>query len=174
MTIRAGSNIRREPSPDRSRREAMRRIGLVGGAVLFTMLLASCRKPIAPAADRDAIAATVEKFHQALARGDAAAASGLLAVDAQILESGERQTRAEYIADHLPADINFARSVASTRSGIIVRQEGNVAWATANSRSTGQFLGRDLDSDGTELIVLSKQPEGWRIRAIHWSGHSHR
>lgn len=142
--------------------------------LLFLITLASCRRPLPPAADREAIVATIEDFHQALSNGDGVRASTLLAADAQVLESGDRQTREEYLHDHLPADLEFAKAVPSTRTPPVVRQDGNVAWTTSNSRSVGSFNGRNLDSDGTELMVLSKEPDGWRIRAIHWSGHSHR
>jgi len=60
--------------------------------------------------------AVAARFSQALARGDSAAAARLLAPDAVILESGGRETRAQYIAGHLGEDIDFARSVISTRT----------------------------------------------------------
>jgi ketosteroid isomerase-like protein len=141
--------------------------------LILTVATTSCRRPIPPAADRDAIAQTVNTFHEALERGDQSAVLSLLAPDAQILESGVRQTVEEYTREHLGSDIGFAKSVKSTRSGIIVRQEGAVAWTTETSRSTGRFLGRDVDNEGTELMVLAKSDDGWRIRAIHWSIHSH-
>ncbi len=97
----------------------------------------------------------------------------LLAEDAQVLEMGVRETREQYSGEHLTADVLFAKTVASTRSAMVVRQEGPVAWTTQQSRTEGRFMSRDVDSDGTELMVLTKTPDGWRIRAIHWSSHSH-
>lgn len=141
-------------------------------AVTFVALVASCRKPIPTAPDREAIAATVEAFHAALRRGDRAGALDLLAPDAQILESGHRQTRAEYENEHLAADIDFAKAVTSPRAALIVRQEGNVAWTSVTDRSKGEFQGRPVDSEGAELMVLSKTAERWQIRAIHWSSHT--
>lgn len=137
-------------------------------------MIGSCQRPIPAASDREAIAATVNAFHDALAKGDEAAALSLLAEDAQILESGDRQTRAAYTREHLPADIAFAKTVPSTQFALIVRQEGDVAWTTATSQSKGTYSGREINSDGAELMVLHKTSNGWRIRAIHWSGHPHR
>jgi len=153
----------------------MKRTTLLAIAWPFLLgLPASCRRPIPTAPDREAIAAAVDGFHAALAKGDANAATELLAADAQVLENGDRQTREEYLAEHLPADVEFARAVQSTRTGLVVRQESDVAWTTSTSRSRGTFRGRETDSDGTEIMVWSKTAGGWRIRAIHWSGHPHK
>lgn len=138
------------------------------------MSLGACRRPIPPAPDRDAIAATVQSFHDALARGDRAAAMALLADDAQILESGHRETREQYERGHLGSDIDFAKAIPSTRGAFIVRQEGNVAWTTSTSRSTGRMHSTEIDAEGAELMVLAQEGDRWKIRAIHWSSHSHR
>ena len=137
-------------------------------------LISSCQKPIPPAPERDAIAETVNAFHLALERGDSAAALALLAPDAQVLEMGMRETREQYAGGHLQADISFAKADSSTRSAMIVRQEGNVAWTTQLSRSQGSFMSRAVDSEGTELTVLAKTGERWQVRAVHWSSHPHR
>ena len=143
--------------------------------VLSVCLLAtSCRRPIPPAPERESIAATVAAFHDALAKGDTRAATDLLADDVQVLENGERQNRAQYLEQHLPADIAFAKSVPTTYTALLVRQEGDVAWTTSTYRSTGRFNSREVNSEGAELMVLAKTPDGWRIRAIHWSGQPHR
>ena len=136
------------------------------------LAVSSCRKPIATAPDREAIATTVTAYHEALAKGDRGAALALLAPDAQILETGHRQTRDEYEAEHLGSDIDFAKAVPSTRGALIVRQEGNVAWTSATGRSAGTFRGRAIDAENAELMVLAKTEAGWRIRAIHWSSHN--
>lgn len=136
-------------------------------------LIVSCRRPFPTAPDRETIAGKVSAFHDALARGDRAAAMGLLAPDAQILESGHHQTREEYAQEHLDSDIAFAQAVPNTRGAMIVRQEGAVAWATSTGRSAGTFRGREVNAENAELMVLVKTEDGWRIRAIHWSNHSH-
>ena len=135
------------------------------------ILLVSASAAAKPDPDPE-IAATVERFHVALNKGDAAAALALLAPDAQILESGHTETRAEYEKGHLSADIEFAQAVPSKREDVVTRQEGSVAWSTSTSRTAGDFKGRAIDAAGTELMVLSKTADGWRIRAIHWSSRS--
>src|SRR6476619_707425 len=60
-------------------------------------------------------AATVDSFHKALRRGDAAWAAALLAEDALIFESGEvERSKAEYASHHLGADAEFSKRVTST------------------------------------------------------------
>ena len=151
----------------------MKRVLTVAGVIVELASLVSCRRPIPMAPDREAIATTVSAFHHALAKGDKSAALALLAPDAQILESGARQTRDEYEAQHLAADIEFAQAVQDTRGALIVRQDGNVAWTSSTNRSTGKFRDRDVDSESAELMVLARTDAGWRIRAIHWSSHAH-
>ena len=119
--------------------------------------------------DTREVKAAVEGFYQALTHNDRAAALALLSPDAVILESGESQTRAEYEREHLVEDIAFAGATKTERSPLTIRQEGNVAWTTATSKTTGTFQGRKIDSTGVELMVLTKDASGWRIRAIHWS-----
>jgi ketosteroid isomerase-like protein len=117
------------------------------------------------------VARTVERFHQALAQGDGAAALALLAPSATILESGNLETVEEYRANHLPADIEFARAVKEGRTPTLVTVRGDVAWAVATSVTQGTFHGRPISSAGAELVVLTRSPSGWRIVAIHWSSH---
>ena len=118
--------------------------------------------------------ATSTQFYDLLRRGDSAAATGLLSADAVVLESGELETRTEYLAHHIGADIEFAKAVPSKRTIRQVARQGNVVWLAATSTSTGTFENRPIDSSGAELMVLSKSDAGWRIRAIHWSSHKRR
>lgn len=119
--------------------------------------------------DSAAVAGTVARYHAALATGDSAAALALLAPDALIHESGGIETIAEYRAHHLQADIEFARAVRESRTITRVTVRGDVAWSSGTSTSEGQFRGRAVNSAGTELMVLVRTPDGWRIAAIHWS-----
>ncbi len=85
------------------------------------------------------------------------------------MESGSIESRADYESHHLAADIEFAQAVPSTRSDVRVQVDGNTAWLTSRSRTEGQWKERPINSSGAELMVLMKTPDGWRIRAIHWS-----
>jgi len=125
-------------------------------------------------ADSTAVIAAVERYHRALAEGDTAAALSLLASDVMVLESGEVETGDEYRSHHLPADIQFARAVPSVRGPLRVVLRGDVAWAISTSRTRGEYRGRSIDSQGAELMVLTREGSGWMIRAIHWSSHATR
>ena len=140
--------------------------------MLASTTLWSARPAATQSADHAAVLATVRSFHDALARGDSAAALSLLAVDVRILESGGLETRDEYRSGHLPGDINFARAVPSTRAEPMVTVAGDVAWVVGTSRTTGTYRDRQINSAGAELMVLSRTPDGWRIRAIHWSSRT--
>lgn len=130
---------------------------------------------VAPSAgDSAAVAAVVERFHEALTNGDSAAAVSLLAADATILESGGVETRAEYMSHHLPGDIAFARAIRSTRGPMQITVHGDAAWATSTSTTVGTYRDRAINSAGAELMVLSRSSDGWRIRAIHWSSRARR
>lgn len=125
-------------------------------------------------ADSAAAAKTVDDYHAALSSGDSARALTLLAPDAVILESGGMETRAEYRSHHLAGDIAFAKAVKSERSPLVVRVHGNTAWTSSTSVTQGTFNGRAINSSGAESMVLTKGPDGWRIRAIHWSSRTRR
>jgi ketosteroid isomerase-like protein len=125
------------------------------------------------AADSAGVAATVQRFHRALADGDSAGALALLIEDVQILESGGAEDRAEYRSHHLGSDIEFARAVPSRRGATAVRVRGDVAWATSTSTTQGTFRER-ANSAGAERRVLVRTPEGWRIAAIDWSSRNRR
>ena len=112
---------------------------------------------------------TAASFHKFLESGDSASAVRLLAPDAIILESGGRETRAEYLAQHLGEDIEFARAVSTSRKVVDTRRQGDVVWVVASSVSKGRFHEREIDSRGAELMVLTRSGQRWLIAAIHWS-----
>lgn len=124
--------------------------------------------------DSSAVANLVNAYHRALTTGDSAAALALLAPDAVILESGGMESREEYRSHHLPGDIQFAKTVAAVQSPLRVKVVGDVAWATSTSVTQGRFNGRDINSAGAELMVLSRTAGVWRINAIHWSSRARR
>ena len=141
--------------------------------LMFGMLGATAG-PVAaqPAGDEAAVRAVVSGFHSGITSGAAAKVMSLVADDALFLEAGTVETRAQYEKDHLPADIAFEKGVTIKRSPIRIVIVGDAAWATSTSEYQGTFQGRAIDSLGTELMVLSRGPGGWRIRAIHWSSRA--
>jgi ketosteroid isomerase-like protein len=153
------------------------------GATLGGMLLIVTRESrgvsvanIAHQAQSDsaAVAATVDRFHAGVAAGDSTLAISLLAPDVVVLESGGLETRDEFRAHHLAADIAFAQAVKSERGPQRVVVRGDAAWTTSMSTTSGEYRGRQVNSAGAELMVLTRTPQGWRISAIHWSSRSRR
>lgn len=119
--------------------------------------------------DSAQVAALVHDYHAALERGDSAAALGLLASDAVIVESGDVESLADYRSHHLPADITFAKAVKSSRVPRGVTVAGDVAYSVATSTTKGTFKDRPVDTLGAELIVARRVEGRWKIAAIHWS-----
>jgi ketosteroid isomerase-like protein len=92
-----------------------------------------------------------------------------------ILESGGVEDRSEYRGHHLPGDIAFARAVRSVRTVRQVNVVGTSAWISSTSVTQGTYNGRAINSQGAELIVLTRDAGGrWMIRAIHWSSRARR
>ena len=145
------------------------------GCVITAAPVAAQHAHAAPASSPDdsaAVSAVIEQYHAALAAGDSTAALQLLAPDAIILESGGMETRDEYRSHHLPGDIAFASAVESERRPVALKVAGDMAWAASTSRTQGTLRERTINSAGTELVVLTRTAEGWRISAIHWSSRN--
>ncbi|MCH8289257.1 MAG: nuclear transport factor 2 family protein [Candidatus Marinimicrobia bacterium] len=115
------------------------------------------------------IKSVVEAYHKALAAGDADAAVNLLSEDVIILESGHMENAEEYKLHHLETDMEFSAAVKSKREVIQAVVEGDAGWVISSSTAKGEFRGREINSAGVELMVLSKESGSWEIRAIHWS-----
>lgn len=151
---------------------------LITAGVLFAfdsvLNVGSASSAPALTGDSSDVAETVLRFDAALAAGDSAAALALLAQDVVVLESGGIETRDEYRSQHLTADIAFAQAVPSQRRPVTVRVRGDVAWASSTSTTQGEYRGRQINSAGAALIVLSRERDGWKIRAIHWSSRPRR
>jgi hypothetical protein len=52
------------------------------------------------------------------------------------------------------------------RTGAIL---GNLAYITSESKVTGTFKSKPVNSVSIETMVLHKSPSGWKILHIHWS-----
>jgi ketosteroid isomerase-like protein len=123
-------------------------------------------------ADSAAVVGVIDAYHRALATADTAAVLRLLAPDAIILESGGEETVDEYVHHHLPADMAFAAAVPRERGPVRVRVKGDTAWASSISTAIGEFRDRSIRAQGAELMVLARDGDVWRIRAIHWSSRT--
>jgi ketosteroid isomerase-like protein len=136
--------------------------------MLCLLCTAGSAQAQAPQAD-DEVRAVVQALGAALAAGDSARVLELLHPAAVIHENGHAETRAQYRGGHLRSDIAFAAATARTTSADDVRIIGDAALYTSRYHVTGRFRDRDIDSRGTETMVLQRTVEGWRIVHIHWS-----
>jgi ketosteroid isomerase-like protein len=115
------------------------------------------------------VTGTLEAFYGAMKTGDTAKAMAQIAPDAIFLESGKLETRAEYEANHLPADIAFERQVNGKRGPWRVTIKGDTAWVIATTEFAGTFDGAPVAFVSSQLAVLTREAAGWQIRSIHWS-----
>jgi ketosteroid isomerase-like protein len=141
-------------------------LGHVAIAIVLLWLPACLRAPAASEAD---VIAIVESFYSAMKTGDTAAAMRVIAPDGALLESGGLETRAEYEANHLPADIEFERAVTGKRGPWRVTLEGNTAWMHALTEYEGTFKDAPVNFVSAQLVVLARDSGNWQIRTIHWS-----
>jgi len=142
----------------------------LAGPILAHTPSASSAVPTSLSTAARSAAAIVEAFHKSLQDGKSEAAAALLASNALIFESGGAEhSKAEYAEHHLPADAQFSK--ATTRT--ILRQSGeasgDMAWIATESRTTGTWKGRSIDSASTETMVLRRVGGDWKITHIHWS-----
>ena len=117
----------------------------------------------------DAPSAVVGAFHDALHRGDASAAAALLDDAATIHESGHAESRGEYLAHHLAADIAFARATRREVQQASTHCERDLCLVLAQTRTTGEWKGKAVKLAGVESTVLRRTEAGWRILHAHWS-----
>jgi len=140
--------------------------------LLGVLSIALVVSPVAAQTPSADVQKVVDTFHAGLKAGDTAGVMALLAPDVLLLEAGGIETRAEYESKHLPADVEFEKAVTTSFKPYRVTVVGDAAWAVNTSEYKGTFKDRPVDSVGVELMVLSKDAAGWKIRAIHWSGRS--
>jgi len=124
--------------------------------------------------DSIAAIAAIDAFHAALRAGDSARVVGLLAADAVIIEAGTIETRAEYLAGHLGADIKASRGAPGERTVLAATIEGNVAFVTARTVTSTTGPQVTSVSELAELMVVARTDGVWKIRAVHWSSRRRR
>jgi ketosteroid isomerase-like protein len=119
--------------------------------------------------DSAAVVRAVDRFHVALVAKDSVDAMALLAPEAVVLEGGHLETRSEYASGHLSADMEFLSGMKRQIVTRTIRIEGDLAWVSTTSHMAGEYYGKSIETNGAELMVLSRLNNGWLIEAIHWS-----
>lgn len=115
-------------------------------------------------------AAVVEAFHGAISAGDTATAAAQLADEAVVYEQGHAErTKAQYVAEHLPADAAYSKGVAEDVRSRVVREAGQLAYVITEGRTTGVAGANPVDRLTTETMILRRTGSGWLIVHIHWS-----
>jgi ketosteroid isomerase-like protein len=130
---------------------------------------AGCAPGRSSASDEADVAAAVKEFQTAMDTGDAPTVMRYIADDALMMEGGTIENRMQYETDHLPLDLDFAKGMKATRMPVKQDVRGDVAWVRTSTEFTGTFQDQPLSLLGLETMVLTREPEGWRIRALHWS-----
>jgi hypothetical protein len=85
------------------------------------------------------------------------------------VEGGRLETRAQYEANHLPADIDFEKAVAGNRTSTQVTIDRDAAWVIATTEYHGTFENEPVNFVSAQLMLLTRHDAGWKIRSIHWS-----
>lgn len=141
---------------------------LAFGALASSSLMAACAAT--PAVHSEAeVASVLESFYGAIKRGDPKAAMSVIAPDAMFVESGKLETREQYEMNHLPLDIDFERQITGKRGPLRITFADDTAWIIATTEYDGKVDGGRVSFASSQLMVLTKDADVWKIRSIHWS-----
>jgi len=115
--------------------------------------------------------AVVEAFYAAISAGKADAAMALIAPDAVFVESAKIESRDQYEKSHLPKDIEYESEVKGERGPLHVTMQGDTAWVISTTKYDERAQGNPDLYIITQLMVLTRSADGWRIRSICWSSN---
>jgi ketosteroid isomerase-like protein len=148
-------------------------------AVLFVVFcqaiggVASAGEMSAPSGAFAEAAATVDAFHNSLAKGDVTAAQALLDDQVLVYEQGHvERSKAEYASHHLASDAQFSAATKRTQTARGGAVFGDIAYVTSEGRVAGTFNGRPIDLVTLETMALRRDGDAWRIVHIHWSSRA--
>ena len=137
--------------------------------ILISGIGLACAPATSPADDEAAVAAAAKTFQTAMDTGDAPTVMQYIADDALMMEGGTIENRMQYETAHLPADLEFAKGMTAKRMPVKQDVRGDVAWVRTSTEFRGTFEGQPLALLGLETMVLTREADGWKIRALHWS-----
>lgn len=123
-------------------------------------------------AEEKKVVKTLDAFHQAIIDNDSQAARSLLSESVRILESGNIETKKEYLSHHFHSDGKFLSAMNREVNSQTVTVDGNSAWVSTQTHTWGTYSDRKLDLNSLELAVLKKEEGNWNITALHWSSAS--
>jgi ketosteroid isomerase-like protein len=118
--------------------------------------------------DSAAVMAVVRGFKGALAAGDSTKVLSYLHDDLSVFEGRQAENLAQYRSGHLAADIAHLKTVTQTVTKESFRISGDMAYYTSLYSSVGTSRGREVNSNGTETMVLARTSAGWKVLHVHW------
>ena len=142
----------------------------LGIATLTVLSATQFARAQAPSKDAD-VKTVVQAFYAAINAGHADAAMALIAPDAVFVESAKIENRDQYEKNHLPKDIEYESEVKGERGPLQVTLQGDTAWVISTTKYDERAQGNPDLYIITQLMVLSRNADGWRIRSICWSSN---
>jgi len=136
---------------------------------LSLVWLSACAQARDTVKDEADVKATLEAFYGAMKTGDTATAMAQIAQDAMFVESGRLETREQYEKNHFPNDFAFEKQITGKRTPWRITINGDTAWVIASTTYMGPVDGDDVNFVSSQLAVLTREMDGWKIRSIHWS-----
>ena len=133
-------------------------------------LAAACGSTQPPANDEAGVTAAVKAFQTAMDTGDGPTVMRYIHDDALMMEGGTIEDRMQYEKNHLPADLEFAKGMTAKRMPVRQTVNGDVAWVRTSTEFRGTYEGKPLALLSLETMVLTREVDGWKVRALHWSG----
>ena len=118
--------------------------------------------------DENALQA-LQQFHQALQEKKGETALNLLSDDAEIFESGYAETKKEYAAHHLAADIDYASATQDKLLHQTMQCDTTMCVIQRQSETTGSYRKKVVHTINMETAVLKNIDGKWRIQHLHWS-----
>ena len=67
------------------------------------------------------------------------------------------------------ADMEYLAKIHTQVLEHSVQVSGDTAYSMSRTKSSGQFKGKYVNSEGMERMVLQKKDGEWKIVHIHWS-----
>lgn len=117
----------------------------------------------------------VDRFGDALAKGDLEAVGALLDPHVLILESGgAERSRDQYLGHHAISDAAFLKHARQRIERRTARIDGDLAWVATERELAATREGRTTTLQSSETMVLRRFAQGWRIVHIHWSSRPKR
>jgi len=112
----------------------------------------------------------ITQFHKAIKKGYQKKARSLLDDNVIIFEGGRVERSADdYASHHMVADMKYLAKIHTEVLEHSVKVVGDTAYSMSRTKSTGQYKGKYINSEGMESMVLLKKEGKWKIAHIHWS-----